>query len=450
MKMKKLIIGLIIVFCIGIGGVFMFRKNEKKFESLYPRSNETFVGDPMPYYNGKDFLVYYLEDHRDGEIGFHPFSLLRTRDFYQYEDEGEVIPYENEEDSIERALGTGSIIRDKKGKYHAFYTGHNDSLVPKERIMHAISNDGVNWKKIPEDTFEASETYDANDFRDPFVFWNSESEEYWMLITTRANQTGVIALYASKDLENWDDRGIFFSNDLGNDSNLECPSVVEYQGKWYLTFSDQWDKRVVHYRVSHDLTEPFKSVEETDYFDAAGFYAGRLTTDGRGLYLIGWIPTKENHDDQMKYNWAGNLAVHQLVVNESGNLSPSLPEKAEAKIKKKHIDLSQEQTLDLEGETIIYQGTYRPSKDEKVIVSVGNQNHLVLDFNANKMAYYNDSIERTVEGTSVTEISFDEAPSYEFKMVHEKDIFVVYLGGKALSNRIYAGQTSNIAISHWK
>ncbi len=324
MKNKKYLLLLLIVPLL-LGGMQLMKSEKSTITALYPRSPESFVGDPMPYYNGKDFLIYYLEDQRLDTIGFHPFSLLRTRNFYQYVDEGEVLPYVNEEDSIERALGTGSITQDKQGTYHAFYTGHNGSLTPKEQIMHATSRDGVKWEKIEHDTFKAGPNYAADDFRDPFVFWEEESQEYWMLITTRANDTGVIARYTSTDLSNWQDEGIFFSNDLGDDSNLECPSLVHYQGKWYLAFSDQFGKRLVHYRVADEITGEFKRVDESDYVDGAGFYAGRLETDGENLYLVGWIPTKDNHEDRGNYNWAGNLAVHQLRSNEAGILSPTLP-----------------------------------------------------------------------------------------------------------------------------
>ena len=70
-------LGVIIVILI-----LTFGRKENKIIALYPRAEESFVGDPMPYYDGDKFAIYYLEDLRDGEIGFHPFSLMRTKDFY--------------------------------------------------------------------------------------------------------------------------------------------------------------------------------------------------------------------------------------------------------------------------------------------------------------------------------------------------------------------------------
>ena len=62
--MKKwLSIGLGTIF---IGGLILTIKtdifsNKTTIQQVYPRSNESFVGDPMPYFNGEEFMIYYLE-----------------------------------------------------------------------------------------------------------------------------------------------------------------------------------------------------------------------------------------------------------------------------------------------------------------------------------------------------------------------------------------------------
>ena len=180
--------------------------------------------------------------------------------------------------------------------YHAFYTGHNDMFEPKEAVMHAVSTDLENWEKIPEDTLYANENYSQNDFRDPYVFYTDSEKCYSMLIATRKDNMGVIARYTSADLKSWEDAGVFFENDMGTDSNLECPSVLEYKGKWYLSFSDQWPNRLVHYRIADSFDGPF-TIPESDIFDCNGFYAGRMETDGEKLYIVGWNGTKNSHTD---------------------------------------------------------------------------------------------------------------------------------------------------------
>ncbi|WP_315072674.1 glycoside hydrolase family 32 protein [uncultured Clostridium sp.] len=468
-------------------------------QNIFPKSqqsNLSFVGDPMPYYENGKFNIFYLDDIRDQiENGFHPWSLMQTDNLYNYTNQGKVINHSNDNLDQDLALGTGSVMKDKNGLYHAFFTGFNDrradvvsqlnkanlasdfgvqgsnrwsygygtsnadftlatgydaaskkyyqsgldglelhpdfvqpsaskgaiyrwtagetgkidltgtytkytqnnsnpswpdgvtltiyrndeilqrDVVPvsnlvqnvdkikiemvkvnqgdniyfvitannnnawdggkldvsinpteiaNEAIMHATSTDLKNWTKIYNDTFFASAQYSKNDFRDPYVFYNQDDNKYWMLITTRKNDTGVIAKYVSDDLKNWTDQGVFFTNDM-NTSNLECPTLIKYGSYWYLTFSDQstadpYGNRVVHYRKASSINGPFTKPDR-DSFDGNGFYAGKLEKDSsNNLFLFGWTPTKVGYNDANAYDWAGNLVVHQIKQNTNGDL----------------------------------------------------------------------------------------------------------------------------------
>ncbi|WP_157065186.1 family 43 glycosylhydrolase [Amphibacillus sediminis] len=459
--MKKFIWIAIAVCFIG-GVIWVIQRwlfTSEMITKVYPRSKDSFVGDPMPYYNGSEFMIYYLEDLRDNQIGFHPFSLMTTTDFVNYKDYGEVIPFVNDHQDQELALGTGSIITDENGLYHAFYTGHNGSLSPKEAIMHATSQDGLEWEKHPEHTFFASSQYEADDFRDPYVFYEQESGEYWMLITARQNGTGVIAHYTSTDLETWNEQGVLFKNDFGNDSNLECPSLVFFKGKWYLAFSDQWDQRVVHYRVADHVHGPFEKPTGLDYWDSSGFYAGRLETDGEQLYVVGWIPTKEGHNDQHTYNWAGNLAVHELV-KENNHLYPTIPTSVSKRV---HTVPFSRQTI-IEGdhlsfdpgeETTLYSGKVNLDEQTKKWAFQFNSEqdqsnlNIVFDTELNTVAFYNRPLDVAENYPPETEMPFNYSnqSDVEIKLVLEDDIVVLYLDNKvALSNRMYRAQGNQWAI----
>ncbi|WP_373757421.1 family 43 glycosylhydrolase [Jeotgalibaca porci] len=456
--MKKwLKFGLSIIF---IGGFFLVSKpylfsNKTTIQQVYPRSKESFIGDPMPYFNGEEFMIYYLEDLRDNQIGFHPISLMTTNDFINYTDYGEVIPFVNDSNDQELALGTGSVIIDSDGLYHAFYTGHNGSLSPKEAIMHATSKDGIKWNKQPEHTFFAGTQYEADDFRDPFVFYEENSQEYWMLITARQNGTGVIARYTSKDLITWEDQGVFFENDFGNDSNLECPSLVFFEGKWYLAFSDQWDQRVVHYRIADSVTGPFVKPANLDHWDSSGFYAGRLETNGEKLYVVGWIPTKEQHRDNQNYNWAGNLAVHELIAKD-GHLLPTLPEGVKEQVNTIAFTdqiISEGQSIAFNGneETVLYHGNIVLDEQTKKWAfqfnSKENQSNLnvIFDTELNTVAFYNRPLDRMANYDPQTEMPFDfsNRSTVNIKLVLENDIVVLYLDDEiVLSNRMYQAKGS--------
>jgi len=438
--------------------------------SIFPKPIKSWVGDPMPYYDGKNFQVFYLDDLRDGDAGFHPWSLLTTNNFYEYKSEGIVIPYSKNTSHQDSALGTGSVIKDKNGLYHAFYTGHNGVKVPKEAIMHATSKDMKNWSKIPEDTFLASAQYSADDFRDSYVIYNEDYKQYWMLITTRKNNMGVIALYTSDDLKKWTDEDVLFTNDMGSDSNMECPTLIKYGKYWYLTFSDQWPNRVVHYRIAKDSKGPFNK-PTLDYFDGNGFYAGKLEKDSKNLYLFGWTPTKVNYDDSMKYDWAGNLVIHQINQKENGELYPSPVEKIVKKFNHsiKLDALTQTQTVKASKQDYSFSG-----KDYEVVTfpeieginkitgkiniksktsrfgfmfDVGNDSNsalnIVINNETKQLEFYNVSTDKILgsEPQSVMPLEFKENDILDFTLLIDDSVSVLYVNNKAvLSSRMFTMQ----------
>lgn len=285
--------------------------------SVFPLQQNGFVGDPMPYFDGEKMNVFYLHDARDGQKGFHPWYLFQTTDFLNWNDQGEVIPYVNDYGSQDLALGTGSVIQDQEGLYHAYYTGFNGTgnMVYYEKIQHATSTDLVNWTKHPEDGFYGGQ----NDFRDPYVIhMPDDNNQYWMLITSRYNGRGVIRLYKSTNLSSWIDHGIFFSNDVGT-WNMECPTLIKFNDYWYLAFSEQGSNRVTHYRYTADLSAGWIKPTQ-DYFDGIGFYAGRIEKMVDRLFMMGWVGTKEYDYDGGNFNWAGNLVTHELKQKISGEL----------------------------------------------------------------------------------------------------------------------------------
>ena len=94
----------------------------------------------------------------------------------------------------------------------AFFTLSTPAGTPathREQIMHATSPDLIAWTKRPERTFHADgavyQDAGGKDFRDPFVFWNKETREFWMLLFARraSDGLGVIGVWTSADLLAW-------------------------------------------------------------------------------------------------------------------------------------------------------------------------------------------------------------------------------------------------------
>ncbi|MFT6905129.1 MAG: beta-fructofuranosidase [Oleiphilaceae bacterium] len=297
--------------------------------SIYPKPPSGHVGDPMPFFEDGKLNMFYLYDARDGQVGFHPYNLMTTDNLTKWVEQGTVIPVVNDNNAIDLALGTGSIIKDNNGLYHAFYTGFNDrnpDLPYKEIIQHATSTDNLNWIKHPEDGFYGQ----SNDFRDPYVRYMDEFNEYWMIITTRStdSNTPILSRYTSTDLKTWVNHGTFFS-DPSVDRNMECSTLIKIGNYWYLSFSRQGsgNERVLHYYFTDNLQTAgthWKKPAQT-FFDGPGQYAARIEKFNQRILVSGWVGTKAGRDS-VRYDWAGNLVTHELKQQDNGELLTAIPE----------------------------------------------------------------------------------------------------------------------------
>ena len=321
--LRKLLVALLttVTAACGGGGVAV----SGPLPAIYPQLANYPVGDPMPHSFGGQVHIFYLFDGPTGGEAFHPWYHATTTDFVSYNNLGEALPVVQDRTSREFALGTGSVIQ-VGDTYHAYYTGFNNKITPFEAILHATSKDLVHWTKHPEHTFTAPSGYERNDFRDPHVIRVEEKGEYWMLVTARSRGRGVVAKLISKDLVNWSDGGILFTNDsYSRDGNLECPTLFKIGDYWYLSFSDQWPTRRTQYRISRNPDGPFQKPARFN-FDGAGFYAGKVMQHSGQSYLTGWVPRKDLMKDSGDFIWGGNLVVHQLAQQADGTLSVRVPD----------------------------------------------------------------------------------------------------------------------------
>ena len=300
------------------------------------RPEDAWVGDAIPFHSDGEFRLFYHHDWRNeapfspGWLGC-PFYQISTVDFVDFTEHGEFVP-RGAKDEQDATCGTGSVIA-AGGIYHVFYTGINYEFrkqgKPEQAVMHAVSKDLLKCEKIPEDMFYApTDEYEPHPWGDPFVFWNEEAGEYWMLLTARIRKgpprrRGCIALCASKDLKKWDVREPFWAPSLYY--RHECPDLFKIGEWWYLVYSTFTERFVTHYRMSRSLRGPWLA-PENDAFDGAAFYAAKTWSDGRRRFVFGWNPTKYRERDYNRNVWGGNLVVHEIVQEPDGSLSVRVPE----------------------------------------------------------------------------------------------------------------------------
>jgi beta-fructofuranosidase len=294
---------------------------------------DAWAADFIPLYDKGEFQLFYLLDWRDKEKHGEgtPWYRISTKDFVNFTEWGEMLPRGTEKDQ-DLYVFTGSAIT-ANGQYHIFYTGHNPHLrqqgKPEQGVMHAVSDDMLHWKKIPEHTFFApADKYEPHDWRDAFVFWNEEKKEYNMLLAARLKQgiprrRGLTALCASRDLSKWEVRDPFYAPDLYY--THECPDLFKMGDWWYLLFSEFTDLVRTRYRMSRALSGPWL-IPERDDFDGHAFYAAKTASDGNRRFIFGWNPTRKDSKDNGTWDWGGNLVVHEINQEKNGELAVRVPQ----------------------------------------------------------------------------------------------------------------------------
>lgn len=329
---------------------------------FFYRPQYGWTADVQPFFEDGKFWLFYSPAWRDpshcpsGEplYWFGSWYMVSTEDFVHFTDHGRVLPRgsDNQQDLL---CGAGSVLR-ANGLFHIFYCGNNQNFPSqggrRDGVMHAVSHDLLHWDKIPEDTFFASEDkYDANDWRDPYAFWNEDAKEYWMLVTARLKsgpprRRGCTALCVSQDLRRWVVREPFWAPNLFMDH--ECQNLFRMGEWWYLIYSEFSEQHRTRYRMSRSLGGPWLA-PEFDSLDGRAYYAAKTATDGHRRFAFGWNPTRYDKIDYLRSNrdsgfvpckpypdnielgpsgwdWGGNLVVHEIIQGSDGTLYVKVPD----------------------------------------------------------------------------------------------------------------------------
>lgn len=300
---------------------------------VFFKPHDGWAGDFIPFHRDGEFHLFYLKDYRDerGKGPGTPWFHLGTRDLVAFTDYGQALARGGGQDQ-DMYVYTGCVIEAAR-LFHIYYTGHNPTFAaagrPQEAVMHATSSDLVRWTKDPSNPilFADSERYEPDDWRDPFVFWNPEASEFWMLLAARLrlgphNRRGCVAMAASTDLSRWEIRDPFWAPGLYY--THECPDLFQLGDWWYLVFSEFSDRTLTRYRMSRKISGPW-TAPPNDSFDGRAFYAAKTATDGTRRLAFGWMPTRSGDEDKGNWQWGGHLVVHELVQHSDGSLSVGLP-----------------------------------------------------------------------------------------------------------------------------
>ena len=455
-------------------------------DNFFFQPDNAWVGDLIPYCENDQFFAFYLHDPRKRKDRYAEntcWHLVTTKDFQNVEYHGTAIPCGGSDRPNENAY-TGSVIRDHKGIYHAFFTAFNPKLnlvegKPTQAVMKATGQD-LQHLKVDESFFFVAdnEIYEVYDWRDPFVYWDDEKERYCMLLCARrkgmgALRGGCLALCSSDDLNQWSYEEPFY--EPHQFVTMECPDYFRWGNWYYLVFSTFNERFTTHYRVSASPNGPW-IIPENDTFDTRANYAIKTAGDER-RYLFGWIPTKRDSSDFGSWEWGGTMVFHELVQDQrNGNLwvkSTGSEEKyfcqpeplqnrttfyAEVEDQGQNITL----TADNLG-AVLYDVPKEPFRmDVEIIPETGYEFGIVLHSDENlekgyflrmhpgknaawdmwprvaEQGVYQWQIKGDIPYQVDTERPLPKAERYRITLVKEKDICVVYVNDQiALSYRMY-------------
>lgn len=258
---------------------------------IYPLSatDHTAIGDVMPYFDAVSLETYilYLNDiWNDISHQRHPWHGLKTNNFSSYSiiTSGDLLSASDQPSAQDFAIGTGSIIK-RDDIYYGFYTGHNpnypSSCVKRKEGLMLATSPSLTMKFNKNLTFVTlyapiDQGFDEHDnFRDPFVFYDEISTQYYLLASARTSR-GVIVQYTSSDLFHWSYQGIMYDGDSQKFFMLETPDLFKIGDIYYLLFSDI-DSKNVYYRKSSSLEGPWSSPnDDAVRFDGNGFYGAKV------------------------------------------------------------------------------------------------------------------------------------------------------------------------------
>ena len=315
--------------------------------SFKPKAS--YVGDAIPYYEDGKYFIYYLDDPRSKEKGIYAeettWGLLESEDGVEYSDKGRVLPLGNSNTPYLNNY-TGSVIKGKDNLYYAFFTAfnaENEKYVVDGKAVQSVMvarGESKDHLEIIENSrfIGDNRIYEIYDWRDPYVFYNEEEDNYWMLLCSRVKGTGYhrggcIALCKSKDLLTWTYEKPFYEPNMY--ITMECPEVFRMGSWWYLVFSTFSDRFMTHYRKSKSLEGPW-IIPYEDTLDCRCDYAIKTAGDSQERLAFGWIPTKLGRNDGGPWEWGGTLIAHRLLHDEeSGDLKVSIIPEEEKRFKKK-------------------------------------------------------------------------------------------------------------------
>jgi len=209
------------------------------------------IGDPWFYVDGDTVHCYFLTAsdtnppstrHTNWEIGHAVSGDLST-----WTDRG-IVLRPGPQDWDGHHLATGSVLR-FQGRFWMAYTGHPRGEDPTiQRVGLAVSDDLHAWEKFGDKPVtEVDERYYERatsgqrpfmHWRDPALFLNGDHVYHVVCARCRHGEAagrGSVGVARTADMAHWEVLPPFALEPFAEE--LECPSILTLNQKWFLVFS---------------------------------------------------------------------------------------------------------------------------------------------------------------------------------------------------------------------
>jgi beta-fructofuranosidase len=278
------------------------------------RLPDHWVWDSWHAHDGAEHHIFFLRASRallEPDRRHHRSSIghATSSDLRRWQLQPDALVHSDPPAWDDRALWTGSVIRQPDGRWRMFYTAISHAEGRIQRIGTAVSDDLVTWTRSADNPlFEADprwyEKYDPalwfdEAWRDPYVFRDPDGDGWHMLITARARDgspdgRGVIGHARSPDLVTWETMPPLTAP--AGFGQLEVPQSVVIDGQPVLIFSC-WPDRMdatrragrsdggVWIAPGESLLGPW-DVDGAVALDHPSLYAGRLVQDRVGDWFV--------------------------------------------------------------------------------------------------------------------------------------------------------------------
>jgi beta-fructofuranosidase len=231
---------------------------------------------------------------------------------------------------------SGNTVLDDSSMVRAFYSGHVNGE-PLQRTLSAISLDGGSFFQEPREVVASPDDADSIEvLRDPFV-WPEGSGWKMAIGAGTSDETAMVRLYESDDLETWTYSGPLLrmprtrTDEWDSGGMWECPQVVVLDGQ-RIALVGPWLPRggtpkVLSVVAPDRSTGPDIEASALHVVDhGPNFYAASaLGESPHGPLVWGWATEGRSQDWCDEDGWSGMLTLPRVVSLRADGALASAP-----------------------------------------------------------------------------------------------------------------------------